>query len=128
MTSDTQTKINNKANATDLTSLLSKTTDLTYESSTLTTTYGNNVIVNGNINGLTPSRCIDLDYLPTKVSNHSTKLTDISYSTASVTTTIGQNLVVNDLINGAIKSKFPYLNGLTNDIQSQLILKDHRLI
>ena len=84
LTSDAQTQINNKANATDLTSLLSKTTDLTYDSSTLTTTYGNNVIVNGNINGLTPSRCIDLDYLPTKVSNQSTKLTDITYSTASV--------------------------------------------
>ena len=98
LTSDAQTQINNKANATDLTSLLSKTTDLTYDSSTLTTTYGNNVIVNGTMNGLTYDRCIYLDYLPTVVNNHSTKLTDITYSTASVKTTIGQNLVVNGLI------------------------------
>ena len=63
ITSDIQTQINNKSSSTDLTTtntnittLQNKTTDISYNNSTLTTTYGNNLIVSGNINSVPNSK------------------------------------------------------------------------
>ena len=110
ITSDIQTQINNKSSSTDLTTtntnittLQNKTTDISYNSSTLTTTYGNNLIVSGNINSVPNSKFAYLTNitsdLQTQINSKSNKAGDNTFT--GINTTGG--LTINGLLSNGNK-------------------------
>jgi hypothetical protein len=112
LTSDAQTQ---------LTTLKTKTTDVTYDSLTLTSTYTNNLIVNGKINNIPKATINYIANLTsdaqTQINNKSNssdltpltnKTTDLIYDRLTLTSTYTNNLIVSGKINNVPYSKFAY--------------------
>jgi hypothetical protein len=106
ITSDIQTQINNKSSSTDLTTtntnittLQTKTTDISYNSSTLTTTYGNNLIVSGNINSVPNSKFAFLTNITSDVQTQINSKSNISgNNTFTGNNTMTGSLNVNNIV------------------------------
>ena len=104
---------------------------MSYNSTTLTTRYSQNLIIDGNINNVPYSKFAYLTGISsdvqgqfntanTNITELQAKTTDMSYNSTTLTTRYSQNLIVDGCMNNVPYSKFAYLTDISSNVQGQL--------